>query len=84
MHLPILGDSADDRTTFSQTKRRAERAIMAGTVPLVVLRPWFVLAAPAYGGLVRRRVCGVLSLGCVTGAAVVRPDFWIEPLAALV
>lgn len=50
IHLSIPGRAADDRNAFSLTKRAAERAIRAGTVPFVILRPGFVVAQAAYGG----------------------------------
>jgi nucleoside-diphosphate-sugar epimerase len=50
IHLSIPGNSKDDRTSFSRTKREAERLIAAGSVPFVILRPGFVVAPSAYGG----------------------------------
>jgi nucleoside-diphosphate-sugar epimerase len=50
IHLSIPGSSKDDRTSFSRTKREAERVITAGSVPFIILRPGFVVAPAAYGG----------------------------------
>jgi uncharacterized protein YbjT (DUF2867 family) len=60
VHLSVPGSSQDDRTSFSRTKREAERAIAAGSVPFVVLRPGFVLAASAYGGSALMRALALL------------------------
>ncbi|NNG04548.1 MAG: SDR family oxidoreductase [Inquilinus sp.] len=50
LHVSIPGREDADRTSFSRTKRDAERLIAAGPVPFVILRPGFVLAPAAYGG----------------------------------
>lgn len=50
VHVSMPGYPADDATPFSRTKRRAEDAIAASTVPSVVLRPGFVVAPAAFGG----------------------------------
>lgn len=63
IHLSIPGNSEDDHTSFSRTKREAERVIKAGSVPFVILRPGFVVASAAYGGSALMRALAVLPLG---------------------
>lgn len=60
IHLSIPGDARDDQTAFSRTKREAERSIMAGAAPFVVLRPGFVVAPAAYGGSALMRALAAL------------------------
>ena len=60
VHLSIPGNIEDDPTLFSQTKREGERAIMAGSVPYLILRPGFVLAPSAYGGSAFMRAIAAL------------------------
>jgi uncharacterized protein YbjT (DUF2867 family) len=60
VHLSIPGADKDDRTPFSRTKRAAERAIAAGPIPYVILRPGFVLAPAAYGGSALLRALAAL------------------------
>jgi nucleoside-diphosphate-sugar epimerase len=62
IHLSIPGHSKDDRTSFSRTKREAERAIAAGSVPFIILRLGFVVASSAYGGGALLRALAVLPL----------------------
>jgi uncharacterized protein YbjT (DUF2867 family) len=62
VHLSIPGDSADDRTAFSKTKRAGEHAIDAGRIPFVILRPGFVIAPTAYGGSALIRALAALPL----------------------
>ena len=62
IHLSIPGDSADDRTAFSTTKRAGEQAIAAGRIPFVILRPGFVIAPTAYGGSALLRALAALPL----------------------
>jgi uncharacterized protein YbjT (DUF2867 family) len=50
IHLSIPGNSDNDRTAFSRTKREAERVIAAASIPFIILRPGFVIAPAAYGG----------------------------------
>jgi uncharacterized protein YbjT (DUF2867 family) len=50
VHISIPGAADDDRTAFSQTKREAERLIVASGVTYAILRPGFVIAPAAYGG----------------------------------
>ncbi len=69
IHLSIPGNSKDDRTSFSRTKREAEQAIKAGSVPFVILRPGFVVAPAAYGGSALIRALAVLPLGLPAGEA---------------
>ena len=60
IHLSILGSDRDDRTSFSRTKREAERLIAAGSIPFVILRPGFVIAPAAYGGSALMRALALL------------------------
>jgi uncharacterized protein YbjT (DUF2867 family) len=63
MHLSIPGNSEDDRTSFSRTKRGAERVIAARPGPFCILRPGFVLAPAAYGGSALLRALALLPFG---------------------
>src|SRR5262249_37034596 len=47
IHISIPGNSEDDATPFSKTKRAAEHVITAGAAPFLILRPGFVIARPA-------------------------------------
>jgi uncharacterized protein YbjT (DUF2867 family) len=60
VHLSIPGNSEDDSTPFSRSKREAERAIMASSVPFLILRPGFVVAPSAYGGSALMRAIAAL------------------------
>ena len=62
VHLSIPGSEAEDETEFSGTKREAERLIASASVPFVILRPGFVVAATAYGGSALIRALAVLPL----------------------
>jgi hypothetical protein len=62
IHLSIPGSDDDDRTSFSRTKRGAERVITAGSGPFVILRPGFVVAPAAYGGSALIRALALLPL----------------------
>ena len=62
VHISIPGNGADDRTPFSRSKREAERAIVAGAVPYVILRPGFVIARSAYGGSALMRALALLPM----------------------
>jgi nucleoside-diphosphate-sugar epimerase len=62
IHLSIPGNGRDDRTSFSRTKRAAERAVLAGSVPFMILRPGFVVAPAAYGGSALLRALATLPL----------------------
>ena len=50
VHVSVPGDTADDTTSFSRTKRAADEALAASGHPFVILRPGFVLGATAFGG----------------------------------
>jgi uncharacterized protein YbjT (DUF2867 family) len=50
IHISIPGTADEDRTSFSTTKREAERLIAASGVSYAILRPGFVVAPSAYGG----------------------------------
>jgi uncharacterized protein YbjT (DUF2867 family) len=62
VHVSIPGTSQDDPTSFSRTKRAAERAIASGSLPFVILRPGFVIAPRAYGGSALIRALAALPL----------------------
>ncbi len=62
VHMSIPGSEGGDETTFSRSKRAAERLIAAGPVPFVILRPGFVIAATAYGGSALIRALAALPL----------------------
>lgn len=61
-HLSIPGDTRDDRTAYSQSKRQGEHAITASGAPYVILRPGFVIATAAYGGSALMRSLAALPL----------------------
>lgn len=63
IHLSIPGNSTDDQTPFSRTKREAERLIAATSVHFVILRPGFVVAPSAYGGSALMRALAALPFG---------------------
>ncbi|HZB90052.1 MAG TPA: SDR family oxidoreductase [Stellaceae bacterium] len=69
IHLSIPGDSEDDPTSFSRTKRAAERMIAAASLPFVILRPGFVIAPAAYGGSALIRALAVLPFDLPAGEA---------------
>jgi nucleoside-diphosphate-sugar epimerase len=60
IHLSIPGNNADDRTSFSRTKRAGEQVIAAGRIAFVILRPGFVIAPTAYGGSALLRALAAL------------------------
>jgi uncharacterized protein YbjT (DUF2867 family) len=60
IQISIPGDSVDDRTSFSRTKRDGERAIAVSSVPFVILRPGFVVAQSAYGSSALIRALAML------------------------
>jgi uncharacterized protein YbjT (DUF2867 family) len=62
IHISIPGTGVHDRTTFSRTKREAERLIAASGIPYAILRPGFVVAAPAYGGSAVLRALAALPI----------------------
>jgi uncharacterized protein YbjT (DUF2867 family) len=62
IHLSIPGSEIEDETEFSRTKREAERLLVAGSVPFVILRPGFVVAPTAYGGSALIRALAALPL----------------------
>jgi nucleoside-diphosphate-sugar epimerase len=69
VHLSISGNSEDDPTLFSQTKREGERVIMAGSVPYLILRPGFVVAPSAYGGSALMRAIAALPFDLPVGVS---------------
>jgi uncharacterized protein YbjT (DUF2867 family) len=60
VHISIPGAANEDRTTFSTTKREAERLIAASGVRYAILRPGFVVAPAAYGGSAMLRALAAL------------------------
>ena len=62
IHISIPGGSESDRTAFSRTKREAERALAAASIPFAILRPGFVVAPAAYGGSALMRGLAMLPL----------------------
>jgi nucleoside-diphosphate-sugar epimerase len=62
IQISVPGREEDDQTAFSRSKRAAERLIMAGAVPFVILRPGFVVAPAAYGGSALIRALAALPL----------------------
>ncbi|MBN9072930.1 MAG: SDR family oxidoreductase [Rhizobiales bacterium] len=62
VHLSVPGNERDDRTAFSTTKRRAEKAIAESGVPHVILRPGFVVAPAAFGGSALVRALAALPI----------------------
>ena len=62
IHISIPGDTADDHTAFSQTKREAERLIAGSGTAYAILRPGFVIAPSAYGGSAMLRALAALPL----------------------
>ena len=60
VHVSIPGRSEEDRTAFSRSKREAERIISGSTIPFIMLRPGFVIAASAYGGSALMRAFAAL------------------------
>ncbi|MER2269315.1 SDR family oxidoreductase [Methylobacterium oxalidis] len=64
VHVSIPGEPDEDETTFSRTKREAERLIADAACPSVILRPGFVIGPAAYGGsaLIRALAAAPLDL----------------------
>lgn len=50
VHLSVAGDGQDDATAFGRTKHAGEDVLRASGLPVVILRPGFVLARQAFGG----------------------------------
>jgi uncharacterized protein YbjT (DUF2867 family) len=62
IHLSVPGETQDDCTAFSRTKRAGEQAIAASGTPFIILRPGFVVAKAAYGGSALIRALAALPL----------------------
>jgi len=62
VHISIPGAAKDDHTSFSLTKREAEKLIAASDIPYAILRPGFVIAPAAYGGSAMVRALAALPL----------------------
>jgi uncharacterized protein YbjT (DUF2867 family) len=62
IHISIPGTAEEDRTTFSTTKREAERLIAASGISYAILRPGFVVAPSAYGGSAMLRALAAFPL----------------------
>jgi nucleoside-diphosphate-sugar epimerase len=63
VHISIPGSANEDGTEFSRSKRAGERLIAESSLPFVILRPGFVIAANAYGGSALFRALAVLAFG---------------------
>jgi uncharacterized protein YbjT (DUF2867 family) len=85
VHISIPGAASDDRTTFSVTKREAERLIAASGVAYAILRPGFVVAPSAYGGSAMLRALAALpvELPAKEGATPFQPVA-VEDIAATI
>src|SRR6185437_8999882 len=66
VHLSIPGVEADDRTSFSRTKRVAEQTIANSGLPYAILRPGFVFAPRAFGGGAMMRALAALPIDLPT------------------
>ena len=62
VHISIPGAAKDDHTSFSLTKREAEKLIASSDIPYAILRPGFVIAPAAYGGSAMVRALAALPL----------------------
>jgi uncharacterized protein YbjT (DUF2867 family) len=62
IQLSVPGAADEDRTTFSLSKRKAERIIAESGAPYLILRPGFVIAPAAYGGSAMMRALAALPL----------------------
>jgi uncharacterized protein YbjT (DUF2867 family) len=62
VHLSVPGDTSDDNTAFSQTKRAAEQMLRESSTPFVILRPGFVIAPSAFGGSALIRALAALPI----------------------
>lgn len=60
VHVSVPGTSGEDATAFSLSKRRGEQLLRASGSPVVIIRPGFVVAGPAYGGSALLRALAVL------------------------
>jgi uncharacterized protein YbjT (DUF2867 family) len=69
IHVSIPGAAETDQTSFSRTKREAERLIEKSTIPSIILRPGFVVASTAYGGSALLRALAALPLDLCVGDA---------------
>ena len=85
VHISIPGTPASDRTAFSTTKREAERLIANSGVAYTILRPGFVAALAAYGGIamVRSLAAFPLDLPAAERAAPFQPVA-MEDIAATI
>lgn len=73
IQISIPGNSEDDGSAFSRTKRAAERTITARKIPYVILRPGFVIARAAYGGSALVRALAALAVA--VPASIARTPF---------
>ncbi|WP_182083844.1 SDR family oxidoreductase [Aureimonas sp. ME7] len=60
VHVSVPGDAAEDRTSFSRTKRAGEAAIARSAIAHAILRPGFVLTHVPYGGSALMRALATL------------------------
>jgi uncharacterized protein YbjT (DUF2867 family) len=85
VHISIPGTPVSDRTSFSTTKREAERLISESGVAFTILRPGFVVALAAYGGsaMLRSLAAFPLDLPATERAAPFQPVA-MEDIAATI
>jgi len=67
VHLSIPGNPSEDATEFARTKRAADAAIRASSLPHVILRPGFVIAPAAFGGSAMMRAFASLPFDVPAG-----------------
>lgn len=67
VHLSIPGNPSEDTTEFARTKRAADAAIRASSLPYVILRPGFVIAPAAFGGSAMMRAFASLPFDVPSG-----------------
>ena len=85
IHISIPGTANKDRTSFSTTKREAERLIAASGIAYAILRPGFVVAPSAYGGSAMLRALAALPIDLpAEEAATLFQPVAVEDIAATV
>ena len=85
IHISIPGTANEDRTSFSTTKREAERLIAASGIAYAILRPGFVVAPSAYGGSAMLRALAALPIDLpAEEAATLFQPVAVEDIAATV
>ncbi|MCA6111746.1 SDR family oxidoreductase [Bradyrhizobium cenepequi] len=84
VHISIPGVAEDDHTSFSVTKREAERLIAASGIPHAILRPGFVVAPAAYGGSAMLRALAALPVDVPEEAATLFQPIAVEDIATTI